>query len=590
LEKILNAVTKAVLAKPELLTGDFINAITGGHGMLNLAGFCAANAIAEEILKGKSLKIEALNQPEIEMDTVIEAGVHAAKQLGADPSNAALITAALCYIAGSNVRAGVPSGNRKLGAMARIKAGAQKGAISILPTPKSNNKISGFPAVHEIYHQMMEGKLTRIDGRDIPPGVTGTPLCGHSALGEDYIFPEIAENAARIGTLAMIKAYAGAGLRPNPFISAIFGTAAALEIVHPDSPAPEKFGPSFHVFNYQLAGQTAAKAAGMPEEIHFRVTGEKFVTGKLIGDLGMILKDMGTPTVVGMIAFYEIFGCFAESGKIGTGGSGGPKTAPIGHVLADAALALRTIVLSGSIERAAEVISKNKEGFIDPELASVEANTVARKVEELRKGPVSRAVLLATEKRTLGAIESRIRKTFDALSQGGKLGEVVQSFARERINTVERRGSEMMSRNFGKSIEIKILKLEGGARRSGNLAKKIWVLDPDVDLTVKIDGEEFLMNSFTKDIIPQAILQKDTRKLEAISMVAPLVGELLISGHTLIDLEVPAAVAALLGKQSPEEAAKEAGYFGRVISGGLPGCEQKIGQVAQLALDFYKKT
>ena len=587
MEKILNAVTKAVLAKPDLVTGDSISALAGGHGMLNLAGFCAANAIADEILKGKSLKIEALNQPEIEMDSVIEAGVLAAKQAGADPSNAALITAALCYIAGSNVRAGVPSGNRKLGAMARMKSGAQKGAVSILPTPKSNNKISGFPAVHEVYHQMMEGKLTRIDGRDIPPGVTGTPLCGHSTLGEDIIFPELAQNAARVGTLAMMRAYAGAGLRPNPFISAIFGTAAALEIVHPDSPAPEEFGPSFEVFNYQLAGFAAAKAAGMPEEIHFRVTGEKLESGKLIGDLGMILKDIGTPTVVGMLAFYEIFGCLAESGKIGTGGSGGPRTAPIGHVLADAALALRTIALTGSIEKAAEIVRKNKEGFIDPEIACIEANTVARKVEELRKGPVSKVVIMATQSETREAIKLRVTKSYAALRGGEKLGEVVQGLAKEKIDKVERRWAEVMSRNLGKKVEIKIHRLGGGARRASNLAKKIWVLDPDIDVTVKIDGEETVMNSFAKEFIPNAIMEKDAKKLEAISIVAPAVGEMLVSGHTLIDLEIPASVAVLLGKQSAEEAAKEAVRFGAIISGGLPGCEKKIKHVAQLALQFY---
>ena len=587
MERILQAVTKVLLAHPELMTGDSIGALVGGHGMLNLAGFCAANAIADEILKGIPLRVEALNQPAIEMDSVIEAGVLAAKQGGADPSNAALITAALCYIAGSNVRAGVPSGNRKLGALARMKAGAQRGAVAILPTPKANNKISGFPAVHEIYHHMMEGKLTQIDGKIIPPGVTGTPLCGHSTLGEDYIFPEIAQNAARVGTLAMMRAYAGAGLRPNPFISAIFGTAATLEIIHPDSPAPEEFGPSFQIFNYQLAGLAAAKAAGMPEEIHFRVTGERFKTGELIGDLGMILKDIGNPTVVGMIAFYEIFGCFAESGKIGTGGSGGPKTAPIGHVLADAALVLRTLALGGSIEQASEVIVKNKEGFFDPEMASIEANTVARMVEGMRKGPVSGALRLATEKRTQGAIEARVKKTYEALRQGGRLGEVVESLVRERIDKVEVRGSEIMSRNFGKRVEIKVLRIEGGARRSNSRAQKIWVLDPAVDVVVRIDGEEILMRSFVSDFIPQAILQKDAKKLEAVAVVAPMVGELLVSGHTLVDLEVPAAVAVLLGVHSVEEAAKEVTRSGVAISGGLPGCVQKARQVAQLALDAY---
>ena len=82
--------------------------------------------------------------------------------------------------------------------------------------------------------------------------------------------------------------------------------------------------------------------------------------------------------------------------------------------------------------------------------------------------------------------------------------------------------------------------------------------------------------------------RKDKKKLEAISIVSPAVGELLTSGHTLIDLEVPAAVAVLLGFKSVEEAAEEATRFGATISGGLPGCEQKIQQVSKIAMDFYK--
>ena len=175
-DEILDAVSRATLFRPDLLTGDAINALSGGHGFLNIPAFCAANAIAEKLRKGLSLKVEALNQIEIEMDEVVEAGVKAAVRTGADPSNAALITASLCYLAGSNVRAGVPSGNRKLGAIARLKAGVPRGGVHSIPTPKSNNRISGFPAVLKIYEAMMEGKLTRIDGADRPFGVSGTPL------------------------------------------------------------------------------------------------------------------------------------------------------------------------------------------------------------------------------------------------------------------------------------------------------------------------------------------------------------------------------------------------------------------------------
>ena len=590
LSRMIDAVLKACLHDPSLMTGDSINALAAGHGMLNVSAFCAANAIAAEILEGADLKLKALNQVEIELDKVVEAGVKAAVQFGADPSNAALLVASLCYIAGSNVRAGVPSGNRKLGAMARMKAGAQKGAVAIMPTPKANNKVSGFAAVHEIYHQMMDGKLTQIDGRDIPPGITGTPLCGHSTLGEDIIFPEVAENAAGAGTTAMMRAYAGVGLRPNAFISAIFGAAAALEIVHPDAPAPDRFGPSFQIHTPTIAGIGAVKAAGLPEMIHFRVTGEEFNTARLVGDLALILKDMGTPTVVGMLAFYEIFGCFAEAGKIGAGGSGGPKTAPIGHVLADASLALRTISLTGSVEAAGEVVRKNKEGFIDPEIAAIEANTVARKVEELLSGPVSRAVLVATDSQTKDAIGARAERTYKALQGGTGLGEVIDSLERDRIARVEQRASEMMSKNLGKNIKIKISKLGGGARRSAVAAKKIWVLDPAIDVTVTIDGEEIVMDCFACDLIPEAVMKKDRKKLEAISAAAPAVGEMLVSGHTLVDLEVPAALAVLLGISSPEEAAREATKAGIIASGGLPGCEQKVRKVAELALDFYRSS
>ena len=205
MQDIIDAVTMATLLRPELMTGDSINALAGGHGMLNVAAFCTANAIGSKILEGRSLKVQALNQVEIEMDEVVDAGVKAAMKVGADPSNAALITATLCYLAGSNVRAGVPSGNRKLGAMARMKAGAQRGGVHALPTPRSNNRISGFPAVMKIYEAMMDGKLTRVDGADLPAGVGGGPLCGHSALGEDIIFPEVVQNAASIGASAMMK-------------------------------------------------------------------------------------------------------------------------------------------------------------------------------------------------------------------------------------------------------------------------------------------------------------------------------------------------------------------------------------------------
>ncbi len=589
MERIIDAVTNAALLKPDLLTGDAINAIAGGHGMLNLSTFCAANVIAQKILEGHTLKVKATNDIKIDLNLVIDEGIRAASATGADPSNAALITASLCYIGGSNARAGVPSGNRKLGAMCRLSAGAQRGGVISLPTPKGGNKISAFPAVQKIYEAMMDGKLTRVNGAEVPPGIVGTPLSGHSTLGEDYIFSEVAEKASAIGASAMMKAYAGAGMKPNPFISAVFGAAAALEICHPDAAMPERFGAPFKVYTPYVAGYGAARAVGLPEKLHFRVTREEFDTATFIGDLGTILKDMGTPTVIGMLAFYEIFAIFEENAKIGTGSSGGPKTAPIGHVAADASLALRIIAQTGSIEKAAEVIEKNKQGFLDPELASMEVNTIVRKVEQLRGGPVSRAVILATDVVTRRAIAERVKVTYEGMSKGKSLTNVIISLEEKRIKKVQGNASAMMSKNTGKKIEITIDRIEGGARRSGRISKQYYALDPAVDVTVVVDGKKTVLKNFCHEVIPDAVFNKKKELLDLLPLAAPAVGELLVTGHTLVDLVVPVATAAVIGKGSPEELAQESVSRYSLATGGLPGGAERAAEVAHLALHFYKQ-
>lgn len=585
---IVRAVRSAALWRPELMTGDSIKALAGGHGMLNVTSFCAANAIAEKIREEKLLKVEALNQIHTQMDSVVEAGVRAAVESGADASNAALITATLCYIAGSNVRAGVPSGNRKLGAMARLKAGVQRGGVLTIPTPKSNNRISGFPAVLRLYEAMMDGKLTCIDGSTVPAGIGGGPLCGHSTLGEDIIFPEVAENGAFIGTSAMMAAYSGAGMKPNPLISAILGAAAVLEIVHPDAVMPESFGPSFKTYTSTVAGLGAVRAAGLPEVIHFRVTREEVKTANLVGDLGIIMKDMGSPTVVGMLAFYELLAVFEENAKIGTGSSGGPRTAPIGHCAADASLALRIIAQTGSVAKASEVVAENKKEFFDSEYASIEANTVARMVNQLRAGEVSDAVLMATNPVVERAIEERVHKTIDAINAGKNLSEVITMLEQERMARVEASTSFAASKNLGKPVEIKIDKLAGGARRSGKPGKLFYVLDPDVDVSVRIDGEEFVLKKFLHEVVPNAVLEKNNDLLRVIPVVAPAVGELLVSGHSLVDLVAPVATAAIMGLGSPEDLAKEAASKGSLATGGLPGGAARAAEVARLALQFHR--
>ena len=85
--------------------------------MLNIAAICAANSITEDVLKGIEMRLTDENKQYLPMDDVLKKAIDSAKLAGADGANAA-ISATLCYLAGSNAQAGVPAGNRKLGAMA----------------------------------------------------------------------------------------------------------------------------------------------------------------------------------------------------------------------------------------------------------------------------------------------------------------------------------------------------------------------------------------------------------------------------------------------------------------------------------------
>jgi hypothetical protein len=169
----------------------------------------------------------------------MEKAIGAAKKSGADGANAALITACMMYLAGSAAQVGIPAGNRKLGATARMLAGVDRSGVAAIPTAKMNSKVSAFPAVLAVYNAMLKGELCPYDGRKVPVNVGGGPLYGHSALGEDYIWPAMAENGARIGVEAMLNAMAGAGMVPHPFTAAVLGAAPILEIIHPDAEVPE---------------------------------------------------------------------------------------------------------------------------------------------------------------------------------------------------------------------------------------------------------------------------------------------------------------------------------------------------------------
>ncbi len=580
-EKILLAAVSGANANPGWLTSDRVEALTGGHGMLNIPVVAACNALATELRRGVSPQVtfaDAVHQP---VDDLLAKAIKAAKDGGADGANAALIAAVLLYLAGANAQVGIPAGNRKLGATARMIAGVDRSGLAAVPTAKLNNKVSAFAAVSAVYDCMMKGELSPVQGRNVPAMVGGGPLLGHGALGEDIIFPGMAEKGATVGTQAMLDAMSGAGMPGQPFLAALFGAAAILEIIHPDADVAEKYGPYGKVTSAFVAGQAAALTAGLPETVHVRITGKAIPTGKLIGDLGLILKDIGAPTVIGIMALDEIIAVF-EEGICGSGA--GPVNPPLGHVAGDSVIAFMCLLEPGSTEQSvAKLLRKRRfDTAFDPETAMVAMNIIARKATQIRTGPVTDALQLASAPVVAKALYDRAALTYEQLSAGKTLTEVVEGLDDARRALVEERGSMFLSKKTGKSIKVHFLKIGKGARRSSKMAQKWLAFDPALDVEVTIDGKTMVLNELVNKVIPEVAQGQGVERAPFISMAAPFCSELLLAGNVIINITVPAAVAAAMGKASPADAGTEAQAAG-IITAGIPGTKAKAEAAANVA-------
>jgi hypothetical protein len=575
LNKAILAAMAAASSDVNLMSNDRLEALTSGHGMLNLAVFGIANVIVEEVGRGADIALRFANEKTLQLDDVLAKTIAAAKQAGADSANAALLSALLLYFAGSGVQIGIPVGNRKIGAMARMAAGVDRCGVAAMPTPKWGNKVSGFPAVQAIYQAMTAGQLTEVDGRKLPQGV-GAFFIGHSSLGEEIAFPQICRNAGRIGSQAMMNAMAGAAIRPDPLIAAIFGAAATLEIVHPDASTPLPDGTSTNT-SY-LVGASAAGAVGLPKEFHWEVTGETWDTARMIGDIGLILKDSGGVTIPGMLAFRDCLGVFKEPASAFR-----PTTPPLGHIAAEPVLTMKALLAWGlEQERVAHALVELADRRVDKEMALVGLNTVARKAEQVRRGPVSNLLIKATDPMRTKALYRRAARAHEEMAEGRSLHDVIHAFDLERKQMVETGSSALLSRLLKKEVTVEIVKVEPLGRKKEKWGR-FWVLDMDVDVKVTVDGQTTLVQGVGHEAVPKATIQGDP-KLAALLLPACLpVLEISLASHTIINATIPAAVAAVLGKATPREAGKiaeEAAF----ISGGVPGVKNRAEEVASRAI------
>ncbi|MCZ4088607.1 hypothetical protein [Sinorhizobium psoraleae] len=416
-----------------------------------------------------------------------------------------------------------------------------------------------------------------------PEGVGGGVMVGHGALGEDVIFPGMAERGATIGTKAMMDAMSGAGMPSQKFLCALFGAAAILEIIHPDADVAEEYGPYGKVTSAFVAGRAAVRTAGLPEKLHVRITGKEIETAKLIGDLGLILK--GYRRADGHRHHGTRRDHFRFRGRDLRGGAG-PVNPPLGHICGDAVIALMCLLEDGSTEqRVASSLRERRLGFsFDPETAMVAMNIVARKATQICNGPVTDALIMSSTPMVTKALYARAARSYDDLEAGKTVGEIVRAMDEERQLLVEQRGSDFLTKAKGKTIKVHFTKISKGARRSSKMAARWLAFDPALDAEVTVGDETIHMEGIINTVIPEVAQGVGKKRAPFLTALAPIASELLLAGNVIMNVTVPAVVAAAMGKMSASDAASEAQAAG-LISAGIPGTKAKAEAAARVAID-----
>jgi len=100
-----------------------------------------------------------------------------------------------------------------------------------------------------------------------------------------------------------------------------------------------------------------------------------------------------------------------------------------------------------------------------------------------------------------------------------------------------------------------------------------------------VAGKTTELIGLAHNCIPQAVLEGNKEMAAVVGLACFPVAEFALSPHTIVNITVPAAMAALLGLASPADAvaaAEKAAY----LTAAIPGTREKALQVAERALEI----
>jgi len=257
---------------------------------------------------------------------------------------------------------------------------------------------------------------------------------------------------------------------------------------------------------------------------------------------------------------------------------------PLGHLCADAVAVFHALLQENAEagEVAARLARARVAASIDPDTTMLSMNTVARKATQIRRGPVTDALILASEPHRIDALYRRATFAYESMSSGTPLADVVRALDETRQRTIEQRAGAQLSRKTGKRIEMRMTRIAAAARRDSKMARRWFVFDAAIDVEVSIDGTTHVLEGFVHELAPR-MARGEAPEMSAIApLVAPMVGEVLVAANSIVNVTVPAAMAAALGLHAPEAAA-EIAEGAAYISAGIPGSKLRAQNAATVA-------